>query len=88
MDGFGDGQGPGKKLLSLQVLRLKNGKPCSVKDSFVRRLTSIFQPLDSFWTFGKERQRMGDKLAETVVVKLVPELEASETETEDPERKF
>ena len=86
MDGFGDGQGAGKKLLSLQVLRLKNGKPCSFKDSFVRRLTSIFQPLDSFWTFGKERQRMGDKLAETVVVKLAPELEALETEIEDPEK--
>ena len=83
-DGFSDGQGPGKKLLSLQVLRLKNGKPCSFKDSFVRRLTSIFQPLDSFWTFGKQRQRMGDKLAETVVVKLAPELEA--LETEDPEK--
>ena len=84
IDGFSDGQGPGKKLLSLQVLRLKNGKPCSFKDSFVRRLTSIFQPLDSFWTFGKQRQRMGDKLAETVVVKLAPELEA--LETEDPEK--
>ena len=84
IDGFSDGQGPGKKLLSLQVLRLKDGKPCTFKDSFVRRLTSIFQPLDSFWTFGKQRQRMGDKLAETVVVKLAPELEA--LETEDPEK--
>ena len=84
MDGFSDGQGPGKKLLSLQVLRLKNGKPCTFKDSFVRRLTSIFQPLDSFWTFGKQRQRMGDKLAETVVVKLAPE--SGELETEDPEK--
>lgn len=84
MDGFGDGQGAGKKLLSLQVLQLKNGKPCSFKDSFVRRLTSIFQPLDLFWTFGKQRQRMGDKLAETVVVKLAPELEV--LETEDPEK--
>ena len=86
IDGFSDGQGPGKKLLSLQVLRLKNGKPCTVKDSFIRRLTSIFQPLDSFWTFGKQRQRMGDKLAETVVVKLTPELEMLETETDDPEK--
>ena len=86
MDGFGDGQGAGKKLLSLQVLRLKNGKPCSFKDSFVRRLTSIFQPLDFFWTFGKQRQRMGDKLAETVVVKLNAVPEALETETEDPEK--
>ena len=86
LDGLSHGQGPGKKLLSLQVLRLENGKPCTVKDSFIRRLTSIFQPLDLFWTFGKQRQRMGDKLAETVVVKLVPELEVLETETEDPEK--
>ena len=84
MDGFSDGQGPGKKLLSLQVLRLKDGKPCTFKDSFIRRLTSIFQPLDSFWTFGKQRQRMGDKLTETVVVKLTPESE--KLETEDPEK--
>ena len=86
MDGFGDGQGPGKKLLSLQVLRLKNGKPCSFKDSFVRRLAGIFQPLDFFWTLGEKKQRMGDKLAETVVVKLETELEKIEVETEDPEK--
>ncbi len=88
MDGFSNGQGPGKKLLSLQVLRLKDGKPCNIKDSFIRRLTSIFQPLDSFWTFGKQRQRMGDKLADTIVVKLDPEVEQSEAEIEDPEKVF
>ena len=86
MDGLNDGQGPGKKLLSLQVLRSKDGKPCTVKDSFIRRITSIFQPLDSLWTLGKQRQRMGDKLAETVVVKLIPEEEQPEAETADPEK--
>ncbi len=85
IDGFNNGQGPGKKLLSLQVLRLKDGEPCTVKDSFIRRFTSIFQPLDSFWTLGKRRQRMGDKLAETVVVKYDPESEQIEAETKDPE---
>ena len=85
MDGFKNGQGLGKKLLSLQVLRLKDGKPCSFKDSFIRRLTSVFQPLDSFWTLGKKRQRMGDKFAETVVVKFEPESEQTGVETEDPE---
>ena len=85
MDGFKNGQGIGKKLLSLQVLRLKDGKPGTLKDSFIRRLTSVVQPLDSFWTFGKRRQRMGDKLAETVVVKYDPESEQVEAETKDPE---
>ena len=88
IDGFSDGQGPGKKLLSLQVLRSKDGKPCTLKDSFIRRITSIFQPLDSLWTFGKQRQRMGDKLADTIVVKLAPETEQSESEAEDPEAVF
>ena len=86
IDGFKNGQGFGKKLLSLQVLKLKDGKPCSFKDSFIRRLTSIFQPLDSLWTLGKKRQRMGDKFAETVVVKFEPESEQTTVETEDPER--
>ncbi len=85
MDGFKNGQGLGKKLLSLQVLRLKDGKPCTFKDSFIRRLTGVFQPLDFLWTLGKKRQRMGDKLAETVVVKYEPEREQIEVETEDPE---
>ena len=85
MDGFKNGQGLGKKLLSLQVLRLKDGKPCTFKDSFIRRLTSVFQPLDSLWTLGKKRQRMGDKFTETVVVKFEPEAEQTEVEVEDPE---
>ena len=45
MDGFRKGQGIGKKLLSLQVIRLKDGKPCTFKDAFVRRFAGIFQPL-------------------------------------------
>ena len=88
IDGFNNGQGLGKKLMSLQVLRLKDGKPCTLKDSFIRRLTSVFQPLDSLWTLGKKRQRMGDKFVETVVVKFEPESESEQpgVETEDPER--
>ncbi len=86
MDGFNNGQGLGKKQLSLQVLRLKDGQPCTFKDAFVRRLAAgIFLPLDLLWSLGKKRQRLGDKFAETVVVKLEPELEQTETETEDPE---
>ena len=85
IDGIRKGQGIGKKLLSLQVLRLKDGKPCTFKDAFIRRFAGIFQPLDFFWTLGKKRQRLGDKFAETVVVKYEPEQEQIETETGDPE---
>ena len=86
MDGFRKGQGIGKQLLSLQVLRLKDGKPCTFKDAFVRRFAGIFQPFDLLWFLGGKQQRLGDKLAETVVVKYEPELEQTEVETEDPER--
>ena len=30
MDGFKNGQGVGKKLLSLQVIRVKNGEPATL----------------------------------------------------------
>jgi len=86
MDGFKNGQGLGKKLLSLQVLRLKDGAPCTFKDSFIRRLSGIFQPLDMLWAFGKKRQRMGDKFAETVVVKLEDESEEIKGTTETLEK--
>ncbi len=86
MDGFRNGHGIGKRLLSLQVLRLKDGQPCTFKDSFIRRLAGIFQPFDFLWTLGKNRQRLGDKFAETVVVKLEPEPEQTEVKTEDPEK--
>lgn len=86
IDGFRKGQGIGKKLLSLQVIRLKDGKPCTFKDAFLRRLAGIFQPLDFFWTLGKKRQRLGDKFAETVVVKYESESEQTAVETEEPER--
>ena len=86
IDGFRKGQGIGKKLLSLQVLRLKDGKPCTFKDAFLRRFAGIFQPFDLLWFLGDKQQRLGDKFAETVVVKYEPEPEETEVETEDPER--
>ena len=86
MDGFRKGQGIGKKLLSLQVVRMKDGKPCTFKDAFLRRFAGIFQPFDLLWFLGKKQQRLGDKLAETIVVQYDPEMEHAEVETEDPER--
>jgi len=86
IDGFRKGQGIGKKLLSLQVLRLKDGKPCTFKDAFLRRFAGLLQPFDLLWFLGKKQQRLGDKFAETVVVKFEQEPEQIEAETEDPEQ--
>ena len=86
IDGFQKGRGIGKQLLSLQVLRLKDGKPCTYKSSFIRRLSGIIlQPFDLLWLLGEKQQRIGDKLAETVVVKYEPQPEQRETKIEDPE---
>ena len=70
MDGF-NGQGIGKRVAGIQARRLKDGRPCGFKDAFIRRFTSLFQPLDFFYIFGKKRRRLGDKFAGTVVVKEV-----------------
>ncbi len=86
MDGFRKGQGIGKKLLSLQVLRLKDGKPCTFKDAFLRRFAGLLQPFDLLWFLGKKQQRLGDKFAETVVVEFEPEPEQMEVDPEDPEQ--
>ncbi len=86
IDGFQKGRGIGKRLLSLQVLRLKDGKPCTYKDSFVRRFAGlILQPFDLIWLLGEKRQRLGDKLAETAVVNYKPQNEQMATQTEDTE---
>lgn len=85
MDGIMGGRSFGKRLLSLQVVRLKDGKPCTFKDSIVRRFTAIFQPFDALFAFGKNKQRMGDKLANTVVVQYRPYTIDVEETVEDTE---
>ena len=82
MDGFKTGGGFGKRLLSLQIVRLEDGEPANFKDAFIRRFVGIFQPIDWLFALGKEKQRMGDKLAKTVVVKLDTEPIEFVTETE------
>lgn len=85
MDGIMGGRSIGKRLLALQVVRLKDGKPCTFRDSIVRRFTAIFQPFDVLFAFGKNKQRMGDKLANTVVVQYRPYTIDAEETVEDTE---
>ena len=83
MDGLRRGGGFGKSLLSLRIIRLKDGKPANFIDALIRRFSGIFQPIDWLFAFGKEKQRMGDKLAKTVVVELDSPLVEILSETED-----
>ena len=86
IDGFQKGRGIGKQLFSVRVVRLKDGQRCTYKVSFIRRFAGmILLPFDLLWLIGEKKQRIGDKLAETVVVKYEPRAAQMETKTESAE---
>jgi uncharacterized RDD family membrane protein YckC len=61
-----------------KVIDSRNGSPCTFGQSFVRNLLlSILGLIDWLFIFGEKRQRLGDKAATTLVVK-VTEKSASE----------
>nr|WP_212755062.1 RDD family protein [Vibrio sp. B1-2] len=68
-DGLPKGQSLGKKLLGISVIDSVTGKSCSFPQSFFRNLlTPIIGMIDAVFILGKRRQRLGDKLAKTIVV--------------------
>ena len=68
-DGFRDGQSYGKRIMKTAAVDATSGRPCSFGQSFVRNLLlSILGVIDWVFIFGKRRQRLGDKAANTLVV--------------------
>jgi uncharacterized RDD family membrane protein YckC len=64
-------QSIGKKLLSIKVINKESGKNCSLSESFLRNITTVIPFLaviDALLIFGVKKQRMGDKIANTLVV--------------------
>ncbi len=77
-DGLKNGQSYGKRIVKTKVIDSRNGSPCTFGQSFVRNLLlSILGLIDWLFIFGEKRQRLGDKAATTLVVK-VTEKSASE----------
>jgi uncharacterized RDD family membrane protein YckC len=71
-DGFRGGQSYGKRLLRIAVVDSSSGAPCSFGQSFVRNLLLlILGVIDWIFIFGARRQRLGDKLAGTIVVTVM-----------------
>ncbi len=69
-DALPNGQSLGKKPFGLYVISRTTGKPCSLIQSFLRNAFSpILGLIDAVLIFGKERQRLGDKFANTIVIK-------------------
>ena len=77
-DGLKNGQSYGKRIAKTKVIDSRHGSPCTFGQSFVRNfLLSILGLIDWIFIFGKKRQRLGDKAANTLVVKFT-EKSASE----------
>ncbi len=77
-DALPNGQSIGKRVMKLSVINIKTGQPCSLFASFVRNIFLWFLGIiDLLFVTSRYRQRLGDKVANTVVVKvgktLVPE---------------
>ena len=70
-DGLKGGQSYGKKVMKTAVIHADSGQPCTFGRSFVRNITlQVLGILDWLFIFGSKRQRLGDMLVNTIVVKL------------------
>lgn len=71
-DGMPKGQSIGKKLLGMRVINSKSGDSCTLTESFLRNITTmipILALIDAIMIFSVRRQRLGDKWANTLVVR-------------------
>lgn len=68
-DGLPGGQSLGKRWLGMVVVHAETGEPCTYLQSFVRNLLlALLGPIDWAFIFGERHQRLGDKLAGTIVI--------------------
>jgi uncharacterized RDD family membrane protein YckC len=68
-DGMAGGQSFAKRWLGMHVIVESSGRPCSYWLSFLRNVTLwLLGPIDWIFIFGNKHQRLGDKLAGTIVV--------------------
>jgi uncharacterized RDD family membrane protein YckC len=69
-DAFKGGQSIGKRLMEIQVVDATSRKPCTAFKSLIRNLSLTFLGMfDWGFIFSEKRQRLGDKLANTIVIK-------------------
>jgi uncharacterized RDD family membrane protein YckC len=69
-DALPKGQTLGKKFLNISVIDKRTGKYCTLWQSFLRNMfTPILGAIDAVFILSKKRQRIGDMMANTIVVK-------------------
>jgi uncharacterized RDD family membrane protein YckC len=70
-DGLPGGQSVGKRALGIAVIDQRTKRACTYGESFVRNLPlTLLGIIDWAFIFGRTRQRLGDRLASTVVVRV------------------
>ena len=56
-------------MMNTAVVDGTNGRPCTFGQSFVRNFfLSLLGPIDWLFIFGRRRQRLGDRIAATIVI--------------------
>ncbi|HEY6096297.1 MAG TPA: RDD family protein [Gallionellaceae bacterium] len=63
------GQSIGKRTLGIRVVQLESGRSCNWKKSFLRNITHLIFLLDALFVLSQRNMRIGDMIAETIVVK-------------------
>lgn len=73
-DGLKNGQSYGKRLVKIAVIDLKSRKYCTFRQSLVRNLLLSFIGIIDFIfiIFSDKQQRLGDMIANTIVIKKNP----------------
>lgn len=68
-DGFKGGHSYGKKAMGICVINAKSGKQCTFSQSFSRNFwLLVLGVIDWVFIFSENRQRLGDRFANTIVV--------------------
>ena len=70
-DGLKGGQSYGKRIMKITVIDVKSRKPCTFIQSFARNLLlQLITTIDCISIiFSDKRQRLGDRIANTIVIK-------------------
>ena len=70
-DGLPNGQSLGKRIVRIKTISLNKAEPCSYFQSFLRNLFLAFlNIIDFIFIFGKRKRRLGDLIANTIVINL------------------
>ena len=88
-DGLRNGQSYGKRIAKTKVIDSRSGSPCTFGQSFIRNLLlSILGLIDWIFIFGEKRQRLGDKAARTLVIKVTNASALADSSDNGQERSF